>query len=56
MSAMRPLSQSLTYTPAVMCIADTSTMPSRTPLFETMEATSSVMRTTSRRFDVLNQR
>src|SRR3954447_15458034 len=56
MSSMRPLSQSLTYTPAVMCIADTSTMPSVTPLFLTIAATSSVMRTISCRRFVLNHR
>ena len=39
-----------------MCIADTSTMPSFTPLFLTMAATSSVMRMNSCRFSVLNQR
>ena len=56
MSWMRPPSQSLTYTAAVMCMADTSTMPSRTPLALTIAATSSVMRTISRRCFVWNQR
>src|SRR5262245_6430837 len=53
---MSPLSQSLTYTAAVMCIADTRTIPSFTPLVFTTEATSSVMRMNSCRFFVLNQR
>src|SRR6187399_2551642 len=39
-----------------MCMADTSTIPSRTPLFSTMAATWSVMRTNSWRALVLNQR
>src|SRR5688500_3326768 len=39
-----------------MCIADTSTIPSATPLFLTTAATSSVMRMHSWRFLVLNQR
>jgi hypothetical protein len=39
-----------------MCIAETSAMPSRTPLALTMEATSSVMRTISCRVFVWNQR
>jgi hypothetical protein len=55
-SSMRPLSQSFTYTPAVMCIAETSTIPSSIPLFFTIAAISSVMRTNSWRFFVLNQR
>jgi len=44
---MSPSSQSFTYTAAVMCIADTSTIPSCTPLFFTIAATSSVIRTNS---------
>ena len=55
-SSIRPSSQSLTYTPEVMCIADTSAMPSCTPLFLTIAATSSVMRMNSWRSLVLNQR
>ena len=39
-----------------MCIAETSTMPSFTPLFCTIAATSSVMRMNSWRVLVLNQR
>src|SRR6266542_2173753 len=39
-----------------MCIAETSTMPSATPLLFTIAATSSVMRMNSWRFLVLNQR
>ena len=39
-----------------MCIAETSTIPSVTPLFFTIAATSSVMRTNSCCFFVLNQR
>src|SRR5215471_3952080 len=53
---MRPSSQSLTYTPAVMCIDDTSTRPSLAPLLFTIAATSSVMRMNSWRFFVLNHR
>src|SRR6187551_2541524 len=53
---MNPLSQSFTYTATVMCMAETSTMPSFTPLFFTAAATSSVMRMNSWRFLVLNQR
>jgi hypothetical protein len=41
---------------AVMCMAETSTVPSLTPLLFTMSATSSVMRTNSCRFAVLNHR
>ena len=44
-----PGSSSLTQTPAVMCIAETSTMPSATPASSTACWTSSVMRTNSRR-------
>src|SRR5688572_4833897 len=39
-----------------MCMADTRTMPSFTPLFFTTEATSSVIRMNSCRFFVLNHR
>jgi hypothetical protein len=39
-----------------MCIAETSTMPSSMPLFFTIAAISSVMRTNSWCFFVLNQR
>src|SRR5215204_2510535 len=39
-----------------MCMADTRTKPSLTPLFVTAAATSSVMRTNSCRFLVLNHR
>ena len=53
---MRPSSQSFTYTPEVMCIADTSAVPSFTPLFFTIAATSSVMRMNSCRCFVLNRR
>jgi hypothetical protein len=48
-----PGSSSLTQTPAVMCIAETSTIPSATPDFCTALSTSSVMRTNSRRSSVL---
>ena len=41
---------------AVMCIADTSTIPSFTPLLFTIAATSSVIRTNSCRAGVVNQR
>src|SRR5689334_11491454 len=56
MSSQRPGSLSLTKTPAVMCIAETSTMPSCTPLFFTKASTVSVMRTSSRFFFVSNHR
>ena len=39
-----------------MCIAETSTIPSRMPLFFTIAATSSVMRMNSCGVLVLNQR
>ena len=39
-----------------MCIAETSTVPSLTPLFCTIAAISSVMRMNSCRFFVLKQR
>ena len=39
-----------------MCIAETSAMPSLTPLFFTIAATSSVMRTNSWRCVVSNHR
>ena len=56
MSCRMPGSLSLTKTPAVMCIAETRTMPSFTPLFCTLSATGSVILTYSRCFAVLNQR
>jgi hypothetical protein len=43
----------LTQTPAVMCIAETSTMPSSIPASSTAARTSSVMRISSRRCVVL---
>src|SRR5439155_1147403 len=46
-SWMRPSSQSFTNTPEVMCIAETRTVPSFTPLLLTTSAISSVMRTNS---------
>jgi hypothetical protein len=51
-----PGSSSLTHTPAVMCIAETSTIPSVTPDSSTAAWTSSVMRTNSRRRSVLKVR
>src|SRR4051812_48549068 len=39
-----------------MCMAETSTMPSFTPLLLTIAETSSVMRMNSCRFEVVNQR
>ena len=51
-SAWIPGSSSLTQTPAVMCIAETSTRPSRTPASSTASWTSSVMRMNSRRSGV----
>src|SRR5262245_66502853 len=56
MSSQRPGSWSLTKTPAVMCIADTRTIPSWMPLAEAIRSTSSVMLTSSRRSFVSNQR
>ena len=55
-SARIPGSSSLTQTPAVMCIAETRTKPSRTPDSSTARWTSSVMRTNSRRSPVSNCR
>jgi hypothetical protein len=43
----------LTQTPAVICIAETSTIPSATPDTSTARCTSSVMRTNARRSSVL---
>jgi hypothetical protein len=51
-----PGSSSLTQTPAVMCIAETSTRPSATPASWTAAWTSSVMRTNWRRCCVVNVR
>jgi hypothetical protein len=51
-SSSRPGSSSFTQTPAVMCIADTSTIPSATPDSSTACCTSSVMRTNWRRSGV----
>jgi hypothetical protein len=48
-----PGSSSLTHTPAVMCIAETSAMPSAIPASATAWRTSSVIRTNSRRLSVL---
>ncbi len=48
MSSISPDSLSFTYTPAVMCMADTSTMPSRTALAFTMASILGVMCTYSR--------
>src|ERR1700691_3084187 len=56
MSWRRPGSSSFTYTAAVMCIAETSTIPSRTPLARTIARTRSVMLTNSCAFFVSNQR
>jgi hypothetical protein len=42
----------LIQTPAVMCIAETSTIPSLIPASRTANSTSSVMRTNSRRCSV----
>ena len=55
-SAWRPGSSSLIHTPAVMCIAHTSAIPSAIPASRTASATSSVIRTNSRRRSVLNVR
>ena len=46
-------SSSLTQTAAVMCIAETSTIPSFTPDLSTASWTSPVIRTNSRRSSVL---
>jgi hypothetical protein len=51
-----PGSSSFTHTPAVMCMADTSAMPSAMPASSTAVCTSSVMRTNSRRRSVLKVR
>jgi hypothetical protein len=51
-----PGSSSLTHTPAVMCMADTSTIPSVTPDSRTAASTSSVMRTNWRRWSVVKVR
>ena len=56
MSSNNPGSLSLTKTPAVMCIAETSTMPSLTVLLRTSWATVSVSRTSSRFCWVSNSR
>ena len=55
-SAWIPGSSSFTHTPAVMCIAETSTMPSLTPDSSTACCTSSVMRTNALRSGVLKVR
>ena len=54
MSSCRPGSSSFTQTAAVMCIAETSTIPSDTPEASTAACTFSVIRTNSRRPSVLN--
>ncbi len=54
MSSWSPGSSSFTQTAAVMCIAETSTIPSETPDASTAAWTFSVMRTNSRRPSVLN--
>src|SRR6516225_9875143 len=48
MSSMSPDSWSFTYTAAVICMAETSTMPSRMPLFFNADSTCGVMWTYSR--------
>jgi hypothetical protein len=48
-SARIPGSSSFTHTPAVMCMAETSTMPSSTPDSSTASCTSPVIRTNWRR-------
>jgi hypothetical protein len=55
-SSRIPGSSSLIQTPAVMCIAHTSAIPSWTPESATALATSSVIRTNSRRRSVLKVR
>jgi hypothetical protein len=55
-SSRIPGSSSLTQTPAVMCIAETSTIPSSTPDSCTAASTSSVMRTNWRRCCVVKVR
>ena len=55
-SSRMPGSSSLTHTAAVMCMAETSTMPSSTPDSTTAAWTSSVMRTNWRRCCVVNVR
>ena len=52
-SSWMPGSSSFTQTPAVMCIAETSAMPSAIPASSTAAWTSSVMRTNARRSGVL---
>jgi hypothetical protein len=49
-----PGSSSFTQTPAVMCMAETSAIPSLIPASSTACCTSSVIRTNSRRLSVLN--
>src|SRR5450759_1201553 len=49
-----PGSSSLIHTPAVMCIAETSAMPSLIPDSSTARRTSSVMRTNARRCSTWN--
>jgi hypothetical protein len=55
-SSRIPGSSSLTQTPAVMCMAETRTMPSSIPDSSTARWTSSVIRTNCRRDGVVNVR
>src|ERR1700734_3815602 len=56
MSSIRPLSLSFTYTPAVICMAETRTIPSLTPLLRTISSTWGVRCTYARCVLVWNVR